>query len=822
MGCRPNSIRALSLPTTSPAANLISALCSIVLCACVLFDTGPTVPTPNSPGDDLTAGDTPADSTDAPTDAIDSAVDIVEVSAITDVDGDIEKDPNTNPDLTDVPTDAPTDLPTDVADTTGDSVDVLDTADAEEDHLGEVPDTDDEEPLTDPPTEVLIDTNDAFGDCGEDAPASVIIWVDADNDTGTENGTEDYPYTTITDALGVAGECYIIQIRPGTYVESLDITTSYLILRGMGATPAETTIENSGEDQTVRMAGESIIIENLSTTGGPNGVVLSNCDSCQLRGLEISDVVGDNGDIETDAPDTGDVGGDAVGVTIENSEGFLLENNTISSVTAGSGGGGAWSGTGGSGGLAIGVYLFTASGTLDTNTLEHINGGAGGRGGNSGSGGVGGLGVGIYLADSSTGNILTDNQISAIAGGAGGDGGDFGTAGADQTSFGIYFDDTSLANQIDRSNTVAGNEVVFVHGQEDLVVDGTTLTVSTNPMNYGVIVIIDSTNITVRDWDISGFTGASGITGASGLTGAGESGGDGFGIFVSGSTCTLENNEIEGINGGQGGTGGYQRYEATGPGGVGVGILLNESDCTLRGNTISGINGGPGGDGGYEGVGGPGGIGVGIRAVGSAGDIEGNIVSTIEDGELGPLGEICTAPDPYCVYVLDGWAAGIWIESGVSPYEIVNNTFWSIQGGETTAAIYVDTGSHSAHVMNTVFSVVNGGPCLFNSGDNDATQLQYEYDMFNGCEQGRDSNATAVTGNLDADPAFESAVFGDFRLECDETSCSPAVDMGHPSSSCVLEPAENGCRVNIGAFGNTSKAAADPSASDCREICPPL
>ena len=378
------------------------------------------------------------------------------------------------------------------------------------------------------------------------------------------------------------------------------------------------------------------------------------------------------------------------------------------------------------------------------------------------------------------------------------------------TSFGVSFDETSLDNQINQSNTVGGNEIVFIYDQHDLVFEGKTLSMSTNPTNYGVIVIIDSTDITIRNWEISGFTGVSGATGDS--TTSGESGGDGFGIYVSGSTCALEANVISGINGGQGGTGGFQFYGATETGGVGHGIYVNESVCTIRGTNVSEIQGGLGGIGGYEGDGGAGGTGVGFHLVAAAGDIDGNVVSNIEAGLGGAPGYNGSDGD-------EGTAAGVWLESGVTSHQIVNNTFYSIEGQATTAAIYLDTGSHSTNVVNTILSLVEG-PCLFNSGANLSSQLAYEYNLFHSCSGGEASNSTDDGNNLPDDPAFVAAIIGNFHLHCDGSSCSPAVDTGDPSSTCLAELAPNGCRINMGAYGNTSDAARKTVTSDCRPACP--
>ncbi len=59
-------------------------------------------------------------------------------------------------------------------------------------------------------------------------------------------------------------------------------------------------------------------------------------------------------------------------------------------------------------------------------------------------------------------------------------------------------------------------------------------------------------------------------------------------------------------------------------------------------------------------------------------------------------------------------------------------------------------------------------------------------------------------GNMMADPQFVNPAIGDYHL----TSTSPCIDKGDPASAYANEPKWlNGCRVNMGAYGNTKEAA---------------
>ncbi len=60
----------------------------------------------------------------------------------------------------------------------------------------------------------------------------------------------------------------------------------------------------------------------------------------------------------------------------------------------------------------------------------------------------------------------------------------------------------------------------------------------------------------------------------------------------------------------------------------------------------------------------------------------------------------------------------------------------------------------------------------------------------------------AGEGDIDIDPLFVDPVNGDYHLLPD----SPCTDAGYPDSPWENEPAPNGARVNMGAYGNTSEA----------------
>ncbi len=64
------------------------------------------------------------------------------------------------------------------------------------------------------------------------------------------------------------------------------------------------------------------------------------------------------------------------------------------------------------------------------------------------------------------------------------------------------------------------------------------------------------------------------------------------------------------------------------------------------------------------------------------------------------------------------------------------------------------------------------------------------------------SGFAGMNGNIRQNPLFVDFTNGDFHLQ----SGSPCIDGGDPASDYSKEPAPNGCRINMGAYGNTAEA----------------
>ncbi|MBI3858202.1 MAG: PQQ-binding-like beta-propeller repeat protein [Planctomycetes bacterium] len=71
-------------------------------------------------------------------------------------------------------------------------------------------------------------------------------------------------------------------------------------------------------------------------------------------------------------------------------------------------------------------------------------------------------------------------------------------------------------------------------------------------------------------------------------------------------------------------------------------------------------------------------------------------------------------------------------------------------------------------------------------------------------------------GDLQAPVSFLNAATGDFREQANQ----PSLDAGDPADAFALEPALNGGRINLGAFGNTSLAATSTTAGGASSSSP--
>ena len=211
------------------------------------------------------------------------------------------------------------------------------------------------------------------------APLS-ILYVDWRNNSGTENGSETYPYNTIGEAIDVATSGWTISVAAGTYNEKLDIElegetisiigtgSSKPIISG-GGTGSVITVHNVGGDP----ADDVLILRNLSITNG-----VGDCGGVKstINQLEIYDCNIYNNHATF-------AGGGISSTKITLIDGCNISNN--------------WAASGVMGG---GIYFTTGTLTI-TNSIISNN-----SAGETSSGGLFGWGGGIYF---STGTLNISN-----------------------------------------------------------------------------------------------------------------------------------------------------------------------------------------------------------------------------------------------------------------------------------------------------------------------------------------------------------------------------------------------------------------------------
>ena len=391
--------------------------------------------------------------------------------------------------------------------------------------------------------------------------------------------------------------------------------------------------------------------------------------------------------------------------------------------------------------------------TISGNVISGFVGASGGAGEPYPDGGAGGLGAGIFISGGG-GTTVWNNQISSVAGGAG-----------------------STAEIGGLGGTGAG---ILVLGADGTALDENTIT------------------------DISGGAG-----GAASLGGTGGKGGTGIGVFLNSDHGTVStSNELSSIVGGAGGT---SKKPQGGTGGTGVGFrLLATTDALVVGNSIANVTGGQGGSCTAQGYGGPGGTGTGMDFEDiNDGTIAENSISKMQAGVGGKKG-------PYGGGGVDGatgTAFGFIVLPATLVPDLTGNSVASVTGQVESAGLHVTQGS-SATLSNTIFSNITGGPCISNHPDNDPADVTLSYSIFHGCEGGAMVNGTETPDTCihDQDPLFMDAEDGNLHLQ----PGSPAIDAGDPASDYANEPDPNGCRVNMGAYGNTEEATSAPGAQHCQ------
>jgi len=492
----------------------------------------------------------------------------------------------------------------------------------------------------------------------------------------------------------------------------------------------------------------------------------------------------------------------------------------------------------GSGGTAAGIELQDSSlCEVAGNSFAVVTGGAGGKGGTPAKiAGTGGIAAGIALKTSEN-NWLHDNSFGILKGGASllfpGE----QEADAVQVGYAIHLGDGAENNLVDPSNHIGIAPIVYLYG-----VDGHSLlglNVQTegyiNPTNFGAITVVASANILISGNTVASVRGERGASSA-GAGHPGMAGGSAVGIRVQDCVgCEVSGNDVSNI---AGGAAGFPEPGGAGlPGGHAWGILMEgDQTCTIRDNEVRTVTGGP------ASAGEPGGTGGDVSAIAvEAGFdllIQGNSVRSLFGGKGGGTGDsagpgggavgltLAALGEPVTVAnieasAIDGGAGNAAGDSSCISFDatasITVNHLTCAQIGQTAGTgngvVLAEKGAGSIKVTNSIFAYVSGFG-LWNHSANPVPALKSFYCDFWKCLQG-EVNHASKDNTLLIDPQFADMPKGNLTI----LPNSGCIDAGDPTNACIDEPAPNGCRVNIGACGNTAKATPKSGASHC-DNCP--
>ena len=133
----------------------------------------------------------------------------------------------------------------------------------------------------------------------------------------------------------------------------------------------------------------------------------------------------------------------------------------------------------------------------------------------------------------------------------------------------------------------------------------------------------------------------------------------------------------------------------------------------------------------------------------------------------------------------------------------------AVSAGAAGHGVYVHTTQVSpVPITNGVVSSVSGS-CIHNAADLATARVGF-IDV-HGCGADAIVNATIEGAVYEEPPLFADPAAGDLHL----LPISPLIDAGDHDAPYDAEPHPNGCRVNLGAYGNTQAATAAPAADDC-------
>jgi len=317
------------------------------------------------------------------------------------------------------------------------------------------------------------------------------IYVDARN-TGFEDGSKEYPYNTIQEGINAASSGDIIQVRAGTYNESIIIDENGLMIIGEGR---ENTIINGGDAGfVIYVVANNLTFSGFTVQNGEYGIYLWKSSNNNLTGnIALNNQYGIYLESSNNNSFSGNsVSGNSYGIYVyhsshnvfssntasRNSDGIYLEGSSFNSL----------SGNTFSSNNRHGILLYHSSNiVLSGNTALNNTYGiyASGSDNNVLSGNtVSNNDYGIYLYYSGS-NILSDNVASNNSYGVyfwGSNNNVFSGNVASNNSYGVYF-------YYSGDNVISGNDAssngygIFFWGSSNNIIFHNNFISNTEPLN---------------------------------------------------------------------------------------------------------------------------------------------------------------------------------------------------------------------------------------------------------------------------------------------------------------------------------------------------
>jgi len=328
------------------------------------------------------------------------------------------------------------------------------------------------------------------------------------------------------------------------------------------------------------------------------------------------------------------------------------------------------------------------------------------------------------------------------------------------------------------------------------VLDATVTSIAGNTNQEAIGVhILNSSGVVI---DGVHFNGATGGIGSNHCNNPGE-GQPASGIVLQATqNVQIVDCEIHGITGGKGGGATCGCYSGD-KGGVGAAVHLrnDSSNNSITDCLFYDVQGGKGGNKSYCGGYGNGNIGAGVYHHSGGGlMLNSTLIHDIRPGLTGSNGVSAYSA---CLYAT---GTGSLLVSGLTCV------------GSATArqrGIWADNCPQGLIGVTTSIVASMTEYCLYSKSTNFPAALMASYSNVFDCASGATFNSQMAGNSIEQDPLFVAPDENNYHLLPE----SPCIDTGKTTSDYCNEPDPNGCRVNMGVFGNSDEAASADDAQHC-------